>query len=258
MADGEDRPAAANASREVKLPPFWPARPAAWFSLAESRFRLRGVDDTQSRFDHLLSSLPDDIIASVLDVVETAQEDDDPYQHLKDRLLETHSLSNFEKLDALFRVAPLGGRKPSQLLSEMLQVCPTGEEDGIFFHYLFLQRLPSHLRAMLGDVEEGDPRALAAKADKLLSMNPTPSGFVAAVAEPDPDPNTVAVVSSNSSRGRGGRPGQQKNRGGQKGGKTDRNTPVSLAQESSGLCKYHWTYGDKAHRCVTPCSWQGN
>ena len=26
----------------------------------------------------------------------------------------------------------------------------------------------------------------------------------------------------------------------------------------SDVCWNHWTYGDKADRCVAPCSWQGN
>jgi len=35
-------------------------------------------------------------------------------------------------------------------------------------------------------------------------------------------------------------------------------SPAALAQDSAGLCYYHWTYGEKASRCRKPCSWQGN
>ena len=49
MADAqeqEDAPAAGqHVAREVKLPAFWPSRPAAWFRLAESRFWFRQVKD---------------------------------------------------------------------------------------------------------------------------------------------------------------------------------------------------------------------
>jgi hypothetical protein len=264
--ENNDAAAVVPQHREAKLPTFWPLRPAAWFAIAESRFRLKGIEDQQTKFDHLLSSLPDDVVAGVLDVVEAAMRDDEPYDTLKERLLETHELSNFEKLDVLFKVERLGGRKPSQLLQEMLQVCPEGEETGLFFHYMFLQRLPPHLKAMLGEVEEGDPRALAARADKLLAMNPLQHNFVAAVA--DTEDSTVAAVSSQRGRGRGGRSSQRgghsnPSRGGQAGSNTGSSstatlTPTSLAQESSGLCHYHWTYGDKAKRCRSPCSWQGN
>jgi hypothetical protein len=261
-----EQPVERQQPRDVKLPTFWPSRAAAWFQLAESRFRLKGIDDTQAKYDHLLSSLGDDVITDVLDVIERAGRDDDPYEFLKERLLETHSLSNFEKLDLLFKCEPLGSRKPSQLLASMLQFCPEGTEDGVYFHYLFLQRLPATLRAMLGDVEEGDPRALAARADRLLALNPAQNFAVASVAVPSAeDGDIVASVASNrgqqSRRRGGGNSARGNNRpaapaGG--GGGNKKVTPVNLAQQSSGLCYYHWTYGEKASSCKEPCSWQGN
>ncbi len=27
---------------------------------------------------------------------------------------------------------------------------------------------------------------------------------------------------------------------------------------ASGLCRYHWKFGEEAHICMKPCSWQGN
>ena len=35
-------------------------------------------------------------------------------------------------------------------------------------------------------------------------------------------------------------------------------SPQYLAQNSAGLCFYHWTFGDRASKCKSPCSWQGN
>jgi hypothetical protein len=63
--------------------------------------------------------------------------EDTPYTTLKERLLETHTLSNFEKLELLFKAGQLGARKPSQLLNSMLEYCPQGEERGVFFHFMF-------------------------------------------------------------------------------------------------------------------------
>lgn len=103
--------AAAAATREVKLPTFWPSRPAAWFRLAESRFRLRDITQEQAMFDHLLSALPEDVIAAVMDVLEEAG-DEQPYTILKERLLETHTLSDFEKVEQLLKLPALGGGSP--------------------------------------------------------------------------------------------------------------------------------------------------
>ncbi len=41
------------------------------------------------------------------------------YDTLKARLLETPILSVQEKMDVLFKMEPLGGRKPSQLLASL-------------------------------------------------------------------------------------------------------------------------------------------
>jgi len=266
--------AAAQAAREVKLPSFWPSRPAAWFRLAESRFRLRNITEELVMFDHLLSALPEDVISSVLDILEEVGEEE-PYSILKERLLETHVLSDFEKMEMLFKVPALGARKPSQLLTAMLEVCPTNEEKTKLFIFLFMQRLPKDLRLMLGDVEAGDPRAVAAKADRLWACHAKQNteATVAAVAEDggaDDDEAVLAAI-------KGGKPGQQskgqwrkKKFGGgnnyKKQGKApqqqqDKSAPMDIAIAASGLCRAHWFNGEKAKQCSpnsSSCSWQEN
>jgi hypothetical protein len=49
----------------------------------------------------------------------------------------------------------------------MLEFCPVGMEKHLSFHYLYMQRLPQALRTQLGEVQPGDPRGLAARADRL-------------------------------------------------------------------------------------------
>jgi hypothetical protein len=60
------------------------------------------------RFDLLLAAMPEKIL--IMDIVED-------YDNLKARLLETHTLSDQEKMNILFKSEPLGGRKPSQILA---------------------------------------------------------------------------------------------------------------------------------------------
>ncbi len=82
----------------MKLPTFWKVRPEAWFVSAESKFRLKHVDTEQEQSDHLLAALSDEVLAQVMDVIEDLPEDT-PYTTLKERLLEKHTLSNFQKLE---------------------------------------------------------------------------------------------------------------------------------------------------------------
>jgi hypothetical protein len=191
-----------------------------------------------------------------------------PYTVLKDRLLATHQLSDYQRIARLHKMEPLGARKPSELLSAMLELCPRGEERNVFFVHLFLERLPGELRVLLGEDDHQDPRTLAEKADRLWAMHGQKFGLVAAVEQSEP-----SVVAAVSGRGRdnGGRGGGGRGRGGrgrsgggnnaphpvatQAGGASSAANPVDLARIQSGLCFYHWSFGDKANRCTAPCTW---
>jgi phage gp16-like protein len=39
-------------------------------------------------------------------------------------------------------------------------------------------------------------------------------------------------------------------------------TPAAVTgnaeRKASGLCRFHWKYGEEARICTKPCSWQGN
>jgi hypothetical protein len=232
--------------------------------LAESRFRIRGIADELAKFDFLVSSLTKESVRLVLDLVETPPEEN-PYTALKERLLSSHQLTNFQKIEKLHQLDNLGARKPSELLAQMLELCPRGQEANEFFLFLFLQRLPKELRIMLGDDPGHDARALAAKADKLWAYHshqqPNSVAAVAAAgSDEDEDAQIAAVRGAAKSRpqwsGQSGSGGNKKGGGGS--GKGAGPSPASLARNSSGLCIFHWRFGDKAHNCVSPCSWQGN
>jgi hypothetical protein len=83
--------------------------------------------------------LPPDTVRLVMDVIEgtLAQR---PQETLKDRPLSHIKLSELERLDKLFTMPDLGGRKPSVILAAMLEVCPHREEKTLAG--LFLHRLP--------------------------------------------------------------------------------------------------------------------
>ena len=245
----------------ITLPPFWPENAAAWFAMAESRFRVRRVFDEWDRYDNLISALNADSIRLVLDVV-TNPPAEDPYTFLRDRLLGTHLQTNYQRIERLIAIGPLGDRKPSQLLAQMLEICPVGEHRSQFFAFHFLQRLPQELRIMLGDDDHQEIQQLAAKADRLWALHGHRLyGDVAAVAATmDPHQQINAVSSGRGSRGRGrgrGRGGPP-SRGGGAAPAAKAVAPAALARESSGLCFYHWNFGEKAEKCEATCSWQGN
>jgi hypothetical protein len=241
--------------------------------LAESRFRLHGIHREQTRYDYLVSALTKEAVSLVLDVVEHPPEHH-PYSALKQSLLDSHQLSDYQKIAALHKMEPLGGRKPSELLASMLELCPRGHETSIFFTHLFLERLPAELRITLGEDDHQNVRALAKKADALWSLHCMRTSFstpVASLVELE-EPSTVAAVSSRGS-GRGGRTGSRGGRSGRGGvsrgggqqpsglqtaGQPKAAAPLhpkELARIQSGLCVAHFNHGDKAFTCTPPCSW---
>jgi hypothetical protein len=163
----------------------------------------------------------------------------------------------------------LGGRKPSELMNRMLEICPRSEEKNKFFLFLFLQRLLRELHVMLAEAEEEikEPRDLAAKADRHWAMfNHQTHGLVAPITAADSkEPMIAAVQHTGRGRGRGrGGGGRGRGRGGYQQQQQDGQlaytpphptAPGTLARFSTGLCHFHWSFGDQAKKCETPCSW---
>jgi hypothetical protein len=253
----------------LRLRVFWQGNTEAWFGIVKTRFRLKQVDDQMMRFDHVVNALPKECLRTVLDLVKDPPEDN-PYDIIKDRLCSHHQLTDFERVEKLHAIGSLVGRKPS-FLHEMLEMCPMGHEDGPFFLFLFLQRLPKELRIMLGDDEYDDMRTLAWKVDKLWSIHNHQQPGVVAAVEPSPPTEppsaTIAAVRGGSSasrargRGRGGKSGRRPPPSAPTAVAASTSatpSPAQLARSSSGLCFYHWRYGDLATHCEGVCSWQGN
>jgi hypothetical protein len=132
----EDAPPAAN--RAVKLPPFWTAYPGAWFTSAEGAFRLRNIADEESRFFNCLHALPETTVSLIADLVEADTLPANPYTELRRCLLAAHQLTDIQRVEQLFNLPPLGAQKLSELLAEMLRLCPRGQENNAFFNCMFL------------------------------------------------------------------------------------------------------------------------
>jgi hypothetical protein len=204
---------------KLTLPTFWVSEPAAWFALAEAKFRTSNITSQRVMFDLLVAALPEKHLSQVMDIIKAIPAIN-PYEVLKLRLLEAHVLSDQEKMDALFQLGPLGDRKPSQLLASMLSVCPSGMELQPVFQYLFLQRLPQTLRTLLGEQECGDIRALAALADRLWASHKPQPHEVMAVQEPVSSEPQVAAVQPKK------RQSKKKTGGGNGGGASSGNDGV--------------------------------
>ena len=107
----------------------------------------------------------------IADLVEADPLPANPYTELRRRLLAAHQLTDIQRVEQLFNLPPLGAQKPSELLAEMLRLCPRGQENNAFFNCLFLNKLPRELRILLSEADMADKQALGARADLFAAHN---------------------------------------------------------------------------------------
>jgi hypothetical protein len=178
----------------IKLPEFWPADPQAWFHQAEATFRRSNVVTSYTKYDHVLMKLPTDVVMTVRDLVNTMQPNTpDTYEQLKARLTASYGRTKWQQVNKLLDMPPLGDRRPSHLMHEMLAQLPTGEnKDGAIFLSIFLRKLPATMHDHLAAANHATAAAMAAHADVLWDArcgDPTVSHLV--------DATTTAVAAMN-------------------------------------------------------------
>jgi hypothetical protein len=251
----------------VKLSPFWPQAPVAWFAQVEYIFHTKRVTDSFDKYCHLMASLPPESVRLVMDIVEVPPTVD-PYETLKERLLSQLQLSEYERLDQLFTMPGLGSRKPSAILAAMLELCPRGEENTRTFAGLFLHRLPRELQILLAHEDLRDLKLLAARVDVLHTHHRggtvnmvNAEGCAEDNSEVYPEVNAIAAGTGRLGHSRGAvgpRAAAVEDRRETSGRR--RRAASRQAREASGLCLSHWRYGQQAFACKQPgtCTWQGN
>jgi hypothetical protein len=88
-------------------------------------------------------------------------------------------------------------------MSQMLEICPRGEEKSHLFACLFLRRLRREIRVLLTKVHHKDPKALAKQADELWAQHAHDS-VVAAVQEMSVDEPAINALKQQSRDKSGG------------------------------------------------------
>ncbi len=205
----------------------------------------------------MLTALPEATINFVADFLE-ALLPTDPYTQLWARLLAAHQLLDYQKVEFIKKMPSLGAQKPSELFTEMLRVCPRGQEGNIFFIPEFLSRLPKDLRLMLSGMDFADRRALADRADELWTHTAKQHHDVVAAVADEEQAAHVAAVS-----GRGGQGGRANKKpppppSSKKAPWKGKQQVDQKALDDSSLCYYHFMYADEAAKCRKPCAWSGN
>ncbi|CAK1592566.1 unnamed protein product [Parnassius mnemosyne] len=240
-----------------KVPPFWHQKPALWFAHIETQFRVAGITGDQTMYDHVIGQLDFRITAEIEDIV-TNPPRTNKYEHLKTEIIRRLSQSEEERVRQLLNDEELGDRKPSQFLRHLRSLAGSTLTDESILRQLFMRRLPQHLQAILA--ASADPLDdIAIRADKILEVAPSlassSSPFVHATSASSSGPTfdlcaldaqvqqlsaTVAALTRTRENHRSRSRSKSRNR----------------TRSDGKLCWYHWTFKEKASKCVSPCSWQ--
>jgi hypothetical protein len=260
---------------KVDLASFWSHNPTLWFAQAEGVFELQRENCSRRKFFHVLKALDQVVLRQVADLVECVPVNC-PYEILKARLLSAAKKTDFQKAEMVMALPPLGDRKPSALLAEMLELCPRGWEHDRWFSHMFLSRLPQHVRVLLRGQQTVDLRLLAEQADEIAAMfvpgaapgaplnNVFQAGcqqeeLLAAVGTSKPQQREGQQQRKQSQQhantsGQGNKPPEQKGRQQKKSWLLE-SEQCKAAREAAGLCRAHWRFGTAAYKgtCKKPC-----
>jgi hypothetical protein len=97
MADTEEQHGArpTNGAASVKLPPFWPNSPAAWFRSGEAQFVIKRVSSAIDKYYLVLGALGEaqvDLINNIMDKESNNESNNESYKKMKKALVAFHTL----------------------------------------------------------------------------------------------------------------------------------------------------------------------
>jgi len=234
----------------VKLPPFWAENARLWFAQAESQFALKNITASATKYHHVVATLPLEVASRVLHLVEETPAEQ-PYEELKSGLLETYTLTEYQRAEALLHLPPLGSSPPGELLSQIKALLPNNHGKNCFLvRHAFLSRIPENIRTLLLARTTDTLDELSALAETMMSASAPSSAPSFAVSEQQGSIDAISQQQGNRSSRR------------QRTSAPPPRRRTTDDQRSPPLCWYHRTFGDQATKCrstaESPCSASGN
>ncbi|XP_023711066.1 uncharacterized protein LOC111866394 [Cryptotermes secundus] len=163
----------------VRLPPFWPERPAVWFAQAEAQFTLAGINSKRINFCHVISQLDHRYATEVKDII-TSPPERGPYTLLRTELVRRLSSSPEQPIRQLLTVEEIGDHKPSLFLT-YLKILAAYVSDNVV-RSVWTSRLTRNVQSFLAGQNESNLEAAALCADRISEVEVQPA--FASVDEP--------------------------------------------------------------------------
>lgn len=155
----------------VRIPPFWPEKPALWFAQIEGQFVLSNITTDSTKFYYVIAQLDHQYAAEVEDIILSPPEVD-KYLKLKFELIKRLSASKEKQIKQLLMHEELGDRKPSQFLRHLLHLAGTSIPHD-FLRTIWASRLPQNIQTVIASQTESTLEIVAELADKVYEIVPS-------------------------------------------------------------------------------------
>lgn len=223
----------------LKLPDFWTKSPEVWFARIEAQFGIKNINNDQTKYDYVVSTL-DVNTAEEVQAVLINPPTENKYEHLKASLLKTYGKSQAQKDAELLNLSGLGDRRPTALLRKINAL---NDDPKTLKRALFLANLPHEIKTVLAGHDIEDTEKLAEAADRIWetrSTNYAVSSVGMERSPPDqPCSSESCIGEVNAFYKNNRRPGT--------------GPPKPRYQYQASICTYHKKFGPKAYRCQPGC-----
>ncbi|XP_076246276.1 uncharacterized protein LOC143186482 [Calliopsis andreniformis] len=263
----------------VRIPEFTPDDPELWFCILERHLTTAGITADSTKASYVTGALGPRFIAEVRDILL-----DPPatglYEVLKRELIRRLCVSQEQKARRLLEHEEIGDRKPSQFLRHLRGLAGTYVSEPLL-RTLWLGRLPANVQAILATQKDTALDKVAELADAITDTLPGRK-VIAEASYPGPSTQSTSsdvlsermmallislqeqtevmkeqIAELRASR-RNGPFHKRYDRRRPRSRSNSRRKSPARPHAASGMCWYHDRHGANAHRCIQPCTYQGN
>ncbi|KAL0868744.1 hypothetical protein ABMA27_008180 [Loxostege sticticalis] len=247
----------------VRIPPFWPEKPAIWFAQIEGQFLISGITTDATKFYYVIGQLDQQYAGEVEDII-TNPPATNKYERLKTELIKRLSASKERKVKQLLVHEELGDRKPSQFLRHLQHLAGPGIPED-FLRTIWTSRLPSSTQTIIASQAKSPLEDLADLADRIHDVVP-PSPQVAAMSTASTSSSSMldtlvqqvaaltrqvealTTAPHRNSRPRSRTPYRSRDR--------SRSSRSQSNYRKYPICWYHAKHGLQANKCTKPCDFK--
>lgn len=228
-----------------------------WFVKLERWFENMNVHNDHAKFNTLVGLIEHRQMTHVLDVVMTPPPVNQ-YNTLKQAMMTTLSDSQQIRYQKLINAGELGDQKPSFRLNELRRLAG-GDMNDVLMKQIWLNQLPSEIRAVLAVCHDQDLNSLAKKADDVAEgLAPK---RVAAVTHTAPfeEPQFVSEIREaieqiqRELRSPRATNTQANNRSRSSNRNRSSSRRRSDSTDTESVCWYHRTFAEESQKCRQPC-----